>query len=161
VTESKGKAVAEKNLEEFMKDSLFNEGPMARTFEARPRPVVTGNDRGKPSKKNLNELGDLIDELNDVVGKAEETGEEFSIPELPAGQELSLTLLSNWGSQSFVGLNGVELFDSDGEPVRPSACRAVAWAAGNFSRNCSSNSCSLLTRRRRPASQKANGWRCR
>jgi hypothetical protein len=127
VAESKGRAVAEKNLEDFMKDSLFNEGPVARTFEARPRPAVMSSDRGtaskknlnEASKKNLNELDDLIDELNDVVGEAEETGEEFSIPELPAGQELSLTLLSNWGSQSFVGLNGVELFDSDGEPVRP------------------------------------------
>jgi hypothetical protein len=46
------------------------------------------------------------------VEAADETGEEFYIPELPTGSELTLILLSNWGNQTLIGLNGLELFDS-------------------------------------------------
>jgi hypothetical protein len=35
------------------------------------------------------------------------------------GKEVSLVLISNWGNQSFIGLNGIEFFDVEGESVRP------------------------------------------
>ena len=60
-------------------------------------------------KKNNTELDDLIDELNDVVGTQsnDEKGEDFSIPELPKGKELTLVIFSNWGNQHFTGINGI------------------------------------------------------
>jgi hypothetical protein len=69
-----------------------------------------------------NDIDDLINELNDVIRgeiREEETGEEFVIPELPQGKELSMLILSNWGSQQFVGLNGLEFIDSNGDLIRP------------------------------------------
>lgn len=120
--ENKGKAVANKNFEEFMNDSLFTDKP-APKFEpraaSRPLKIVEENEdyKGPKNAGNNKELDNLIDELNDVVAK--ESGEEFYMPELPRGQEMTLVLLSNWGHQNFVGLNGVEIFDSEGEQVRP------------------------------------------
>ncbi|XP_041982412.1 katanin-interacting protein-like [Aricia agestis] len=42
---------------------------------------------------------------------------EFIIPELPEGRLLEIKIFSNWGDKSLVGLNGIELFDSNGDPV--------------------------------------------
>lgn len=39
---------------------------------------------------------------------------EFVIPELPIGRLLEIKIYSNWGDKQFVGLNGIELFDSGG-----------------------------------------------
>ena len=33
--------------------------------------------------------------------------ESFSIPNLPKGKKLEILLLTNWGDQFFIGLNGV------------------------------------------------------
>jgi hypothetical protein len=73
--------------------------------------VKPSSEAKKPKGKDLD---NLIDELNDMIGveAADETGEEFYIPELPTGSELTLILLSNWGNQTLIGLNGLELFDS-------------------------------------------------
>ena len=64
------------------------------------------------------DLDCLIDELNDMVGNSCEA-EEFEIPELPTGQLISLIIVSNWGNAGLVGVNGVELFDKEGERIRP------------------------------------------
>ncbi|XP_021207298.1 katanin-interacting protein isoform X2 [Bombyx mori] len=39
---------------------------------------------------------------------------EFVIPELPEGRLLEMKIYSNWGDKYLVGLNGIELFDSNG-----------------------------------------------
>nr|XP_008121450.1 PREDICTED: protein KIAA0556 homolog isoform X4 [Anolis carolinensis] len=47
----------------------------------------------------------------------EEEGGDFRIPLLPFGQHLKIEILSTWGDRHYVGLNGVELFSSKGEPI--------------------------------------------
>lgn len=46
-----------------------------------------------------------------------EEGADFKIPLLPRGQRLRMDIHSTWGDRHYVGLNGIELFSSRGEPV--------------------------------------------
>lgn len=41
----------------------------------------------------------------------------FSIPELPLGEQLVFNLRTTWGDRHYVGLNGIEIFSSEGHPV--------------------------------------------
>lgn len=41
---------------------------------------------------------------------------DFIIPELPSGSKLTIDVLSTWGDRHYLGLNGIELFTSDGLP---------------------------------------------
>ncbi|KAM4829868.1 katanin-interacting protein [Thomomys bottae] len=43
---------------------------------------------------------------------------DFKIPVLPYGQHLVIHIASTWGDRHYVGLNGVEIFSSQGEPVQ-------------------------------------------
>ena len=43
---------------------------------------------------------------------------DFKIPVLPYGQHLVIDIQSTWGDRHYVGLNGIEIFNSKGEPVR-------------------------------------------
>ena len=43
--------------------------------------------------------------------------DSFMIPELPSGSRLVINILSTWGDKHYVGLNGIELFDSNGQKV--------------------------------------------
>jgi hypothetical protein len=55
-----------------MKDSLFDDKPIPRKFEINAKKSVKGEEKrieDVPKKnENINELDNLIDELNDVVG---------------------------------------------------------------------------------------------
>ena len=42
----------------------------------------------------------------------------MKIPYLPTGSVLVFNILSTWGDQHYVGLSGIELFDSIGNPIR-------------------------------------------
>lgn len=57
--------------------------------------------------------------LNSVPNKSmqNEKSNEFIIPELPEGRLLEIKIFTNWGDKYLVGLNGIELFDSNGEKV--------------------------------------------
>ncbi|NWZ67427.1 K0556 protein, partial [Acrocephalus arundinaceus] len=45
-------------------------------------------------------------------------GSDFKIPVLPYGQHLVIDIRTTWGDRHYVGLNGIEIFSSKGEPVR-------------------------------------------
>uniref|UniRef100_A0A670ZCY2 Katanin interacting protein n=1 Tax=Pseudonaja textilis TaxID=8673 RepID=A0A670ZCY2_PSETE len=62
--------------------------------------------RGLPVQKAANSYLDLEDES------------EFKIPILPHGQHLKIDIRSTWGDRHYVGLNGLELFSSKGEPIQ-------------------------------------------
>lgn len=38
----------------------------------------------------------------------------FTIPELPVGEQLVLNLKTTWGDRHYIGLNGIEVFSSEG-----------------------------------------------
>ncbi|XP_066186289.1 katanin-interacting protein isoform X2 [Sylvia atricapilla] len=45
-------------------------------------------------------------------------GSDFKIPVLPYGQRLVIDIRTTWGDRHYVGLNGIEIFSSKGEPVQ-------------------------------------------
>ncbi|NXW55558.1 K0556 protein, partial [Eurystomus gularis] len=45
-------------------------------------------------------------------------GNDFKIPVLPCGQHLVINIQTTWGDRHYVGLNGIEVFSSKGEPVQ-------------------------------------------
>ncbi|XP_006896692.1 PREDICTED: uncharacterized protein KIAA0556 homolog [Elephantulus edwardii] len=51
-------------------------------------------------------------------------GSDFRIPVLPYGQHLVIDIKSTWGDRHYVGLNGIEIFSSKGEPVQVLSIRA-------------------------------------
>ena len=62
-----------------------------------------------------------------IPGAASHT-QEFLIPTLPTGSVLQLNILSTWGDRSYVGLMGIEVFDSAGRPVRLFDLDTQLWA---------------------------------
>ncbi|KAM5131725.1 katanin-interacting protein isoform 2-T2 [Callospermophilus lateralis] len=49
---------------------------------------------------------------------------DFKIPVLPYGQHLVIDIKSTWGDRHYVGLNGIEIFSAQGEPVQVLSIRA-------------------------------------
>ncbi|KAM5330805.1 katanin-interacting protein isoform 2-T2 [Glossophaga mutica] len=49
---------------------------------------------------------------------------DFKIPVLPYGQHLVIDIKSTWGDRHYVGLNGIEIFSSKGEPVQIASIQA-------------------------------------
>ena len=41
----------------------------------------------------------------------------FVIPELPCGEQLVFNLKTTWGDRHYIGLNGIEVFSSEGNLV--------------------------------------------
>ena len=54
--------------------------------------------------------------------------QDYETPCLPTGYILSIKILSTWGDMHYVGLNGIEVFDSTGKDVMQGGtpCRVVA-----------------------------------
>uniref|UniRef100_A0A671RBY8 Katanin interacting protein n=1 Tax=Sinocyclocheilus anshuiensis TaxID=1608454 RepID=A0A671RBY8_9TELE len=74
--------------------------------QSRPTPVSTR----RLSAPALPDSDDPEDDPRD---------EDFEIPVLPQGRHLGINILSTWGDRHYVGLNGIEIFSSSGEPVTP------------------------------------------
>jgi hypothetical protein len=43
---------------------------------------------------------------------------DFLIPTLPKGVKLEFNILTTWGDVNYVGLTGIEIFDSSGKQVK-------------------------------------------
>lgn len=61
--------------------------------------------------------------LDDSSAEADD-GSDFEIPVLPYGRRLVIEIKSTWGDRHYVGLNGIEIFSSEGEPVQIANIRA-------------------------------------
>lgn len=59
------------------------------------------------------EKDDLLKLLNKSPCKTENIiDKDFIIPTLPQGKTMKITLISNWGDEDWIGLNGIEVFDA-------------------------------------------------
>ncbi|MGH0135646.1 UNVERIFIED_CONTAM: hypothetical protein FKN15_057951 [Acipenser sinensis] len=59
----------------------------------------------------------------DLLSEADKD-DEFEIPVLPHGQHLVINILSTWGDRHYVGMNGMEMFSSTGEPIQVARIQA-------------------------------------
>ncbi|XP_068885729.1 katanin-interacting protein isoform X4 [Aphelocoma coerulescens] len=66
-------------------------------------------------KEGLQTLSKRQEEENSLETQ---DGSDFKIPVLPCGQHLVIDIRTTWGDRHYVGLNGIEVFSSKGEPVR-------------------------------------------
>ncbi|XP_077979703.1 LOW QUALITY PROTEIN: protein KATNIP homolog [Glandiceps talaboti] len=89
--------------------------------------------RGRLANMNLDVQGDALDKYisqtkmkstDTIKEEVEEEEDEddgdsdFEIPELPFGQHIDINIQSTWGDKHYVGLNGIEIFQSSGEPIK-------------------------------------------
>lgn len=76
------------------------------------------NSLKKPLKNcNLTKKPRATGSLPVKNGQKEKLESHFTIPELPKGRLLEIKIYSNWGDKYFIGMNGVEMFNSNGSPV--------------------------------------------
>ncbi|KAM9305565.1 katanin-interacting protein [Gastrophryne carolinensis] len=59
-----------------------------------------------------------------VVENDKDYGTDFQIPVLPYGQRICIKISTTWGDRHYVGLNGIEIFSSFGNPVQISKIEA-------------------------------------
>uniref|UniRef100_A0A915JUU1 KATNIP domain-containing protein n=1 Tax=Romanomermis culicivorax TaxID=13658 RepID=A0A915JUU1_ROMCU len=65
-------------------------------------------------------------------GQQIENETPFQIPELPEGRILTFVLKSNWGDLECIGLNGIEIFDFQGQPVSVQTVQVFDCDRENF-----------------------------
>nr|XP_043869354.1 katanin-interacting protein isoform X1 [Solea senegalensis] len=87
-----------------------------------PATVPVNPSTAPRSPLSLTGQGSLCDAHDDDPSMEQE--DEFEIPVLPQGQRLVINILSTWGDRHYVGLNGLEVFSSSGEPLRPTHIHA-------------------------------------
>ncbi|XP_050347739.1 protein KATNIP homolog [Nymphalis io] len=79
---------------------------------------IRQNDIKKPFQNDYNQAKKQKS-LVSIQGNAQKEKPEtqFTIPELPKGRLLEIKIYSNWGDKFFVGMNGIEMFNSKGNAV--------------------------------------------
>lgn len=88
----------------------------SRTVHSELLDEMVDSKRSKQSSSGLSEAliaqadRQLVSGLLD--NHLDSTEEDFIIPHLPEGRVLRIVLKSNWGDENWIGLNGIELFDS-------------------------------------------------
>ncbi|MGH0140106.1 UNVERIFIED_CONTAM: hypothetical protein FKN15_000556 [Acipenser sinensis] len=94
---------------------IFDEFRQQRT--GRPEASVAGVPR--PQRQALLQEEPEEDPLSEA-----DKDDEFEIPVLPRGQHLVINILSTWGDRHYVGMNGMDIFSSTGEPIQVARIRA-------------------------------------
>ncbi|CAD8139393.1 unnamed protein product [Paramecium pentaurelia] len=74
------------------------------------------NDQKMKSHPKVHNVFDSQKRIKNNQNQIEQSivGNRFEIPILPSGKYLKFNVLSNWGDKQQVGLNGIEVFDSQG-----------------------------------------------
>ncbi|XP_051703511.2 katanin-interacting protein isoform X4 [Oryctolagus cuniculus] len=67
---------------------------------------------------------DVRDTESDARAADDDGDSDFQIPVLPYGQHLVINIQSTWGDRHYVGLNGIEIFSAQGQPVQIASIRA-------------------------------------
>ncbi|GJQ72137.1 hypothetical protein Trydic_g3231 [Trypoxylus dichotomus] len=65
----------------------------------------------KNKKSKMSVFGENVNETINCEA------DDFIIPVLPSGKILLITILSTWGDKYYVGLNGIDVFDKDGNII--------------------------------------------
>ncbi|KAM5197959.1 katanin-interacting protein isoform 4-T4 [Hipposideros larvatus] len=91
---------------EFQEDILDEFLQQQQSSRHTDQPPVLKEEKSEPTKRQDDGAADMDD------------GSDFKIPVLPYGQHLVIDIKSTWGDRHYVGLNGIEIFSSKGEPVR-------------------------------------------
>ncbi|XP_067911776.1 katanin-interacting protein isoform X2 [Heterodontus francisci] len=75
-------------------------------------------------QESVHELKEEKEEHASDLGRDDDGSDDFEIPVLPGGCHLVIHITSTWGDRHYVGLNGIEIFSSSGEPVQIAQIRA-------------------------------------
>ncbi|XP_013148372.1 PREDICTED: uncharacterized protein KIAA0556-like [Papilio polytes] len=73
------------------------------------------NHTNRPKKSGAKNISKATSKM--TPRDIEKAMNDFVIPELPQGRLLEIKIFSNWGDKFLVGLNGLEIFDINGEVV--------------------------------------------
>ncbi|XP_048408317.2 katanin-interacting protein isoform X2 [Stegostoma tigrinum] len=75
-------------------------------------------------QESMHEVEEEKEEHTTDLERDDDGSDDFEIPVLPFGCHLVINITSTWGDRHYVGLNGIEIFSSSGEPVQIAQIRA-------------------------------------
>ncbi|XP_072415509.1 katanin-interacting protein isoform X2 [Chiloscyllium punctatum] len=75
-------------------------------------------------QESMHEVEEGKEEHTTDLERDDDGSDDFEIPVLPFGCRLIINITSTWGDRHYVGLNGIEIFSSSGEPVQIVQIRA-------------------------------------
>ncbi|XP_030026021.2 katanin-interacting protein isoform X1 [Manduca sexta] len=111
------------NVDEDFYDVIL--GPRAAETKTRHKPVPKESSEdflhntvsNRSVVRNSGKKSAPVGSVQSNGTQKDKTKSEFVIPELPEGRLLEMKIYSNWGDKYLVGLNGIELFDYNGDVV--------------------------------------------
>ncbi|XP_067859220.1 katanin-interacting protein isoform X2 [Heptranchias perlo] len=75
-------------------------------------------------QESVHEVKEEKEEHASDLERDDDGSDDFEIPVLPNGCNLIINITSTWGDRHYVGLNGIEIFSSSGEPVQIAQIKA-------------------------------------
>ncbi|XP_069695686.1 katanin-interacting protein-like [Periplaneta americana] len=106
----------EPSLEESWSSlSFFDRRHKGRLTEKAEDELTSSPIGSDPLNGSLSPAGDTDD--SGGTHSMNSSDSDFIIPELPSGSKMELNIHSTWGDRHYLGLNGIEVFSSTGEPV--------------------------------------------